>query len=149
MSRSSAGRMRVVLAAPVVAALVVTLGACTPGGSRAHVSGTGPAVAGEPSVSATAQPAADGVQQVVIDTTDDNHFRPDAVFAHPGKLRITITNPSVVPVDFAIPTLGVASTTIFSGNSATVTVDVAAAGSYPFVCTFHAHEGMTGSLVVS
>ena len=147
MSGSVAGRMRIAVAAAAAGALTLT--ACSPSGSRAHVSGTGAAVAGEPSVSATAQPAADGVQQVVIDTTDDNHFRPDAVFAHPGRLRITITNPSVVPVDFAIPALGVSSTTIFSGNSTTVTVDVAAAGSYSFVCTFHAHEGMTGSLVVS
>jgi plastocyanin len=128
--------------------LIATTAGCTGSGSR-HAAGSGVAVAGEPSSSATARPAADGVQQVVIDTTDDNHFKPDVVFARPGRLRITVTNPSVVPVDLVIPTLGVRSITIFAGRSSTVDVDVPAAGSYPFVCTFHAHEGMTGVLVVS
>jgi len=125
------------------------LAGCSRTGSHVHVSGTGPAVSGAPSATATARPAADGVQQVVVDATDDNHFKPDVVLARVGKLRITVTNPSVFPVDLSFPTLGVNSTTIFTGKSTVVTVDVPAAGSYPFVCTFHEHEGMTGSLVVS
>jgi plastocyanin len=133
-----------VLAAVCVAA--VSAG-CTRTGSQ-HVPGRGAAVAGQPTATATAQPAADGVQQVVIDTTDDNHFKPDAILAKPGKLRITVTNPSAFPVDLEIPSLSVHSTTIFAGNSTTVTVDIPSAGSYPFDCSFHESEGMTGELVV-
>jgi len=146
--RARAGSVRARALVVGVALLTGVVG-CSAGGSRTHVSGTGAAVAAQPSATATAQPAADGVQQVVIDTTDDNRFTPDVVFAHPGKLRITVTNPSVFPVDLAIPSLDVRSITIFSGNSAVVTVDLPSAGSYPFVCTFHAHDGMTGSLVVT
>lgn len=135
-----------------VMALFITglaLAGCTQTGSRAHVSGTGAAVAGEPSATATAEPAADGVQQVVIDTTDENHFKPDTVLAHPGKLRITLTNPSVFPVDLAIPTLNVHSSTVFAGDTSVIEVNIPATGEYSFVCTFHEHEGMTGTLIVS
>lgn len=150
--RSAAAAAAALPAAALVVALALgaaVVAGCSRTGSQAHVSGTGPAVTGDPSATATARPAADGVQQVVVDATDDNHFKPDVVLAHVGKLRVTVTNPSVFPVDLSFPTLGVHSTTIFTGNSAVVTVDVTAAGSYPFVCTFHEHDGMTGSLVVS
>lgn len=133
----------------VVVAAGLVLAGCTQSGSRAHVSGTGAAVAGAPSATATAQPAADGVQQVVIDATDENHFKPDTVLAHTGKLRITLTNPSAFPVDLAIPTLGVHSTTVFAGNTSVIEVSIPKTGAYSFVCTFHEHEGMTGTLIVS
>jgi len=132
-----------------IAVAGLALAGCDQTGSRAHVSGTGAAVAGQPTATATAQPAADGVQQVVIDATDEFHFRPDTVLAHPGKLRITLTNPSVFPADLTIPTLGVHSDTVFAGKSAVIEVTIPAAGDYSFVCTFHAHDGMTGTLVVS
>jgi plastocyanin len=131
----------------VIAGVLLT-GGCTRTGSQ-HVPGSGAVVAGQATATATARPAADGVQQVVVDATDDNRFKPDVVLAHPGKLRITVTNPSAVPVDFAVPALGVHSATIFSGQTATVNVDVTAVGSYQFVCTFHEHDGMVGDLVVS
>jgi plastocyanin len=136
-------------AALVIAVAGLALAGCTQSGSRAHVSGTGAAVAAQPSATATAQPAADGVQQVVIDATDEFHFKPDTVLARPGKLRITLTNPSVFPVDLAIPTLGVHSTTVFAGKSSVIEVTISAAGDYSFVCTFHEHDGMTGTLIVS
>ena len=138
--------MRVRWLAAALCVVAVTAG-CTRTGSQ-HVPGRGAVVAGQPSATATAQPAADGVQQVVIDTTDDNHFKPDAILAKTGKLRITVTNPSPFPVDLEIPSLGVHSTTIFAGNSTTVMVDIPGPGSYPFDCSFHAHQGMTGELTV-
>jgi plastocyanin len=143
-SGSALRRVRVVAVGGVLSALA----GCSPTGSHVHVSGTGVALAAAPTATATARAAADGVQQVVIDTTDDFRFKPDVVLAHPGKLRITVTNPSVFPVDLAIPALGVHSTTIFAGDSAVVAVDLPASGDFPFVCTFHEHDGMTGSLVV-
>jgi plastocyanin len=138
-----------VAVAGIAGALAVTLGGCAVSGTHVHVSGTGAAVAAVPSATATARPAADGVQQVLIDATDDSHFKPDVVLAHPGKLRITLTNASLYPQDLSIPTLGVHSATVFAGNSATITFTIPAAGSYPFVCTFLQHQGMTGELVVS
>jgi plastocyanin len=121
---------------------------CEPG-SKLHVSGTGAPKADQASASATAQPAGDGVQQIVLDTLDGEHFRPDVVFAHVGQLRVTITNPSVLPQDFEVPSLGVHSETIFAGKSTTVMLDLKAAGVYTFDCHFHAHDGMTGQLIVS
>jgi plastocyanin len=134
--------------AVAVAAVVTMLAAACTDGAKLHVSGTGAPKAAGVSSSATAQPAADGVQQIVIDTLDGERFAPDVVFAHPGKLRITITNLSVLPHEFEVPSLRARSETIFAGKSTTVTVDIPASGVYPFDCAFHQHEGMTGQLVV-
>jgi plastocyanin len=132
----------------LIASLVLAISGCA-NGAKLHVSGTGAPKAGGVSASATAQPAADGVQQIVIETVDGEHFRPDVVFARPGKLRITITNPSVLPHTFEVPTLGVRSETIFAGKTTIVTLDIPATGAYPFDCGFHQHDGMTGQLIVS
>ena len=122
---------------------------CSANGTKLHVSGTGAPKPAQASASATAQPAADGVQQIVIDTLDDGHFKPDVIYAKPGQLRVTITNPSVLPQDFEVPSLNVHSETIFAGRSTTVTFNVPAAGVYSFDCHFQEHEGMTGQLIVS
>jgi plastocyanin len=132
----------------LVVALLLGLAGCT-SGTKLRVSGTGAPKAGQASASATAQPAADGVQQIVIDAVDGEHFKPDVVFAHPGKLRVTITNQSVLPHNFQVPTLDVKSQTIFAGKSTTVTLDLSETGVYNFVCGFHEHDGMTGQLIVS
>lgn len=123
---------------------------CSCNATGGHVSGTAaPTVAGAAATqTATARPAADGVQQVVIDAVDGNQFAPNVISAMPGRIRVTVTNTSVVPVDFAIPLLNVHSPTIFAGNSETVMVDATAAGDYRFVCTFHEHDGMIGDLIV-
>lgn len=122
---------------------------CSTNSTTSHVSGTGAPRPGQASASATAQPAADGVQQIVIDTLDDGHFKPDVIYAKAGQLRVTITNPSVVPQDFEVPSLNVHSETIFAGKSTTITFDVPSAGVYSFDCHFQEHEGMTGQLIVS
>jgi plastocyanin len=132
----------------LAAALLLLIAGCGVGG-RPHVSGTGPPRVATPSATATAEPAADGVQQVVVRATDDNHFSPDVIYAHVGKIRVTIQNPTVLPQDFEVPSLGVHSPTIFAGNSATVIIDATTAGSYPFDCTFEEHNGMDGTLIVS
>jgi plastocyanin len=135
--------------AGIVLASLLFVSGCGVGGARVHVSGTGAPRPAQPSATATAEPAADGVQQVVVTATDDNHFSPDVIDAHIGEIRITVSNPTVLPQDFAVPSLGVHSPTIFAGNTATVLVDAKTAGSYPFVCTFEEHNGMDGRLVVS
>ncbi len=133
----------------IVPAVFLGLAGCSNSAAKLHVSGTGAPRAASPSATATAEPAADGVQQIVVTATDDNHFRPDVINARRGKIRITIQNPTVLPQNFAVPSLGVHSPTIFAGDSATVLIDASTAGSYPFVCTFEEHEGMDGSLVIS
>jgi plastocyanin len=150
-SNAGRGRPNLLLTASALVSALVLMAACAgcAGGGKVHVSGTGAPKAGVPSASASAQPAADGVQQIVIDTTDDDRFKPDVVFAHPGKLRITITNPSLLPHSFILPTLSVQSETIFAGKSVVVTVDLKDTGSYPFECGFHKHQGMVGQLIVS
>jgi plastocyanin len=130
-----------------VMVMVGALAGCS--NNRPHVSGTGPPRAASPSATATAEPASDGIQQVLVTATDDNHFSPDVIDVQPGKIRITISNPTVLPQDFAVPALGVHSPTISAGNSVTVVVNATTAGSFPFVCTFEEHNGMVGTLVVS
>jgi plastocyanin len=136
------------MAALLIAGSLAVAG-CSANNTTLHVSGTGAPKADQATAPATAQPAADGVQQIVIDTLDDGHFKPDVIYAKPGQLRITITNPSVVPQDFEVPALNVHSETIFAGHSTTVTFNVPAAGAYTFDCHFQEHEGMTGQLIVS
>jgi plastocyanin len=114
-----------------------------------HVSGTGAPKAVQASASASASAGADGVQQITIATNDDDHFVPDAIYAHTGQLRITITNPSVSPQEFEVPTLGVHSETIFAGQSLTLTITIPSSGVYAFDCIFHEHDGMTGQLIIS
>jgi plastocyanin len=135
--------------AAVAFAAALVLEGCSATGARAHVSGTGAPRVAAPTATATAEPAADGVQQVVVKATDDNHFSPDVIYARVGTIRITVLNPTVLPQDFAVPSLGVASPTIFAGNSATVVINATSPGSYPYVCTFEEHNGMDGTLVVS
>jgi len=137
----------VAASAALVAGLI--LSGCGTPGTKLHVSGTGTARPGQASASATAQPAADGVQQIVIDAVDGEHFTPDTVYAHTSKLRVTITNQSVLPHNFTVPSLGVQSQTIFAGRSLSVSVELKASGLYPFLCTFHQHDGMTGQLIVT
>src|SRR5450432_476905 len=127
----------------------LVMAGCSANSTTLHVSGTGAPKPDQATASATAQPAADGVQQIVIDTLDDGHFKPDVIYAKPGQLRVTITNPSVLPQDFEVPSLNVHSETIFAGRSATVTLDLKAAGVYTFDCHFHEHDGMTGQLMVT
>jgi plastocyanin len=149
---SSNRRVVAVAVATTCAAVLLTFVSGCANGPKLHVSGTGAPKAagpGQRSASATAQPAADGVQQIVINTTDDDRFKPDVVFAHPGTLRITITNPSLLPHSFILPTLSVQSETIFAGKSVVVTVELKDTGSYPFECGFHKHQGMVGQLIVS
>jgi plastocyanin len=125
------------------------LAGCQAGGTHIHVSGTNEAVVAPASATATAGYAADGTQQVVITATNNNTFEPDVIFARPGTLRVTVSNPSVFPIDLTVPSLNVRSTTIFAGRTAVVTFDIPTPGQYQFQSSFHAHDGMTGTLVVN
>ena len=104
----------------------------------------------------TVTTAADGVQEVVLETGDDYVFTPAAFTVAPGKVRVTVRNtaaqlthnfvftPDSGPAAIAegIPFLG-------PGDSDTVEFTVEAPGDYPFECSFHAALGQVGTMTVS
>jgi plastocyanin len=130
---------RRVLACFVAGALL--LGACSntesPVNRRPH-SGTATAT------------VVNGVQQVRITAGDLYRFSPSTIVVHPGMVRIVLVNTgtgaphnwtlSDFPADF-VPAAGL-------GRTRTATFIAPSPGKYQFVCTFHARQGQTGTLVV-
>jgi len=101
---------------------------------------------------ATATVGADGVQQVVIDTTDEFRFGPATVDAHVGKLRIVLMDAGNYPHNIAFPSLHVTSATVSgtpSEQKKVLTVTFVKPGTYEFVCTYHSSAGMKGRVIVS
>jgi plastocyanin len=60
---------------------------------------------------------------------------------------ITVKNVGTVPHTFTIQSNGI-NQVMSPGTSAKITIDLAP-GTYPFVCTFHQSQGMTGTLTVT
>jgi plastocyanin len=101
--------------------------------------------------------AADGVQEITIQTQDDYTFVPDTFTVAPGTVRLTLINvaeemthnlefdegegpePIDVGIDFLAP----------GGQEATIEFEVTAAGDHPFTCTFHTQLGQNGVMTVS
>ena len=99
--------------------------------------------------------AADGVQEVTIQTQDDYTFVPDTFTVEPGSVRLTLLNvaeemthnlefddegPSAIDagIDFLAPQ-----------QEMTIEFEVTEPGDYPFACTFHVQVGQTGTMTVS
>jgi len=99
--------------------------------------------------------AADGVQEITIQTQDDYTFVPDTFTVAPGKVRLTLLNaaeemthnlefdddgpgPIEGGIDFLAPQ-----------DEETIEFEVTEPGDYPFSCTFHAQLGQTGTMTVS
>ena len=99
--------------------------------------------------------AADGVQEITVQTQDDYTFVPDAFTVAPGKVRLTVVNtaeqmthnlefddegPSAIDagIDFLAPQ-----------QEMTIEFEVTEPGDYPFACTFHVQVGQTGTMTVS
>jgi plastocyanin len=95
----------------------------------------------------TAEPGLGG-QHITIEANDDFRFTPSVIEANPGKLTITVVNAGKVPHDFVLSTFNAKTDTLNSGDSGTVTIDIGSPGTYDFLCTFHASQGMKGRLVV-
>ena len=99
--------------------------------------------------------AADGVQEVTLQTQDDYVFTPDTFTVAPGKVRLTVVNvademthnlkfddgecpdPIGAGIDFLAP-----------GQEMTIDFEVSVPGDHPFVCTFHAQLGQVGTMTV-
>ncbi|MDT4925436.1 MAG: hypothetical protein QOG01_3149 [Pseudonocardiales bacterium] len=103
--------------------------------------------------SATASEVA-GVQQITVTTGNDLRFHPSTLIVHPGKVRVVLDNTAVSgtgpPHDFQLAGLpGAFIPSTQSGQKQSVTFIAPAPGKYRFVCTFHATQGQTGTLIVT
>jgi plastocyanin len=99
--------------------------------------------------------AADGVQQVTIQTQDNYSFAPARFTVAPGKVRLTVVNAAAQfthafrfsagkgpePIAAAIPVLA-------PGERKTVEFTVQKPGDYPFECSFHTQLGQFGTMTV-
>ncbi|SEP24693.1 plastocyanin/azurin family copper-binding protein [Trujillonella endophytica] len=117
--------------------------------------GGGAAPSADPSLG-TVTVAADGVQEVTIETPDDYVFLPDEFTVAPGPVRLTVRNtaeqmvhnfrftPDTGPAEIAaeIPLLQ-------PGESDTIEFEVQAEGDYPFDCSFHLQLGQVGTMTVA
>ena len=99
--------------------------------------------------------AADGVQEITIQTQDDYTFVPDTFTVAPGTVRLTLLNVAEEmthnlefddegpgPIDGGIDFLA-------PQDEETIEFEVTEPGEYPFACTFHVQLGQTGTMTVS
>ncbi len=99
--------------------------------------------------------AADGVQEITIQTQDDYTFVPDTFTVAPGTVRLTLVNVAEEmthnlefdegegpePIDAGIDFLGPRA-------EETIEFEVVEPGDHPFTCTFHVQLGQTGTMTV-
>jgi plastocyanin len=135
----------------VVAAAVVLLAGC--GGDAPSTADAAPSP--RPGVGVVTT-AADGAQEITIQTQDDYTFVPDTFTVAPGTVRLTLLNAAEEmthnlefddgegpePIDAGIDFLA-------PQQEATIEFDVTAAGDHPFTCTFHTQLGQVGTMTVS
>ncbi|WP_346621398.1 cupredoxin domain-containing protein [Blastococcus montanus] len=100
--------------------------------------------------------AADGVQEVTVETRDDYEFYPDRFTVEPGRVRLTVVNAAdqmthnleytdeelPAPIDAGVPFLA-------PGQEETIEFEATVPGEYPFACTFHLQLGQVGTMTVS
>ena len=100
--------------------------------------------------------AADGVQEITLQTQDDYMCTPDAFTVQPGQVRLTVMNvgdqlvhnfrftpdTGPAPIDAQIDILP-------PGKQETIEFQVADPGEYPFECSFHVQLGQVGTMTVS
>jgi plastocyanin len=100
--------------------------------------------------------AADGVQEIAVQTQDDYTFVPDTFTVAPGKVRLTLLNAAremthnlefdegegPEPIDAGIDFLA-------PQDEETIEFEVTEPGDHPFTCTFHVQLGQTGTMTVS
>ena len=121
---------------------------------------------GEPSAApapTTARPdvgtvttAADGVQEITLQTQDDYVFTPDTFTVAPGTVRLTVVNVAKdmthnfrFTPDAGPTAIGEEIDLLAAGQEATIDLEVSAPGEYPFECTFHLQLDQVGTMTVS
>jgi plastocyanin len=100
--------------------------------------------------------AADGFQEITLETGDDYVFTPPTFTVAPGQVRLTVRNVAKQLTHNFQFTAGTGPTRIAEkipvlapGASETIEFTVTAPGDYPFECTFHAALGQVGTMTVS
>lgn len=94
-----------------------------------------------------------GVQQITIRSGQDLRFTPSTIVVHPGVVRLVLVNSSAAgagpPHDVTFSGLPAANIpTTQPGRLSAVTFTAPAPGTYQFVCSIHARQGQTGTLIV-
>ena len=120
--------------------------------------GAAPEEAAGPSTAAdvgTVSTAADGVQEITLQTQDDYVFTPDSFTVAPGRVRLTVVNVAEDMVhsfrftpDAGPATIGSAIDLLAAGQEATIEFEVTEAGDYPFECSFHIQLDQVGTMTV-
>ncbi len=103
----------------------------------------------------TVTTAADGVQEITLQTQDDYVFTPDAFTVEPGTVRLTVVNAAKdMTHNFRFtPDAGPAPITeeidlLTAGQEVTIEFEVTEPGDYPFECSFHIQLNQVGTMTV-
>lgn len=140
--------------APVAFVLLMMLlvGGCGGGEPAADPAASVPA-APEPS-EVTLSPGPDGVQAVTLVTQDNYRFVPARFVVDPGRVRVTVQNPSTTVHSLKFdPTEGGTQPqeqipVVRPTEEASIEFVVGTPGEYRFVCTFHVQFNQRGTMVV-
>ena len=99
--------------------------------------------------------AADGAQEITLQTQDDYLFTPDSFTVDPGTVRLTVTNVGEQMVHNFRFTPGTGPEPIeaeidllTAGQEVTIEFEVTEPGAYPFECTFHIQLDQVGTMTV-
>jgi len=92
---------------------------------------------------------AGGVQAITITGTDKLRFDPSTFHVHPGKVRIVLEDTGMTPHDLTFTgTLRKSIPMTMHGQAHSIDLTVTKAGRYPFECSLHVRENMTGTMIV-
>ena len=99
--------------------------------------------------------AADGVQEITLQTQDDFVFLPAEFTVDPGRIRLTVVNAAEQMTHNFEFTTGAGPEEISEGvdvlapgEEKTIEFDVAQPGDHPFECSFHVQLGQVGTMTV-
>jgi plastocyanin len=103
----------------------------------------------------TVTTAADGVQEITLQTQDDYVFTPDTFTVDPGPVRLTVVNVAkdlthnfrFTPDEVPAP-IGTEIPLLTAGQEVTIEFEVTEPGDYPFECSFHIQLGQVGTMTV-
>ena len=103
----------------------------------------------------TVTTAADGVQEVTLQTQDDYVFTPGSFTVAPGRVRLTVVNVAKDMVhnfrftpDAGPAPIGTAIDLLAAGQEVTIEFEVTEPGDYPFECSFHIQLEQVGTMTV-
>jgi plastocyanin len=103
----------------------------------------------------TVTTAADGVQEITLQTQDDYVFTPHSFTVSPGRVRLTVVNAAEEMVHNLRFTPGEGPEPIepeidllTAGQEKTIEFEVTVPGDHEFVCTFHTQLGQVGAMTV-